>query len=225
LSQQNCADITFARAWLEPLGMDDFLRHVRPLTPEPEPEFTSCETVDGSLAWEDQRRKVKIVWALSIAAVGVGIIWWFYPRSYINTPLADCPYLKNVVEPVFMKDGLSYTDGGSISVEFQDAKGRTRSVFLKNEWGSVDGRANLVVGWAGDRTAETADLPIAGREERALLGLLERWLRDDPTARIWKDKEERHAPELFESSEWKNDPRSRGTVFALGIMDRLKKRN
>jgi hypothetical protein len=204
--------------------MDDFLGHVRPLTPESAPEFPGRETVGGTLARVDQKRKVTIVWVLSIAAVGVGVVWWFYPRSYINTPLGDCAYLKNVVEPVIMEDGLSYTDGGSISIEFQDAKGRTRSIFLKNEWGSVDGRANLVVGWAGDQT-ETANLPIAGREERALLGLLERWLRNDRTAQLWKDREQRHAPELYDSSEWKNDARSRGAVYALGMLDRLKKRN
>jgi hypothetical protein len=224
LRQQNCADITLAAAWLEPLDMDDFLGQVRPLTPEPEPEFADPEPVDGPFTPEELRRKVKIVSALAIAAVGAGIVWWFYPRSYINTPLDDCPYLKNVVEPVIMADGLSLSDGGSISIEFQDARGRTRSVLLKNEWGT-DGRANLVVGWVGVQTAERADLPISGREERALLGLLERWLRDDPTAKIWKDKEDRHAPELFESTEWKKDPRSRGIIFALGIMERLKKRN
>jgi hypothetical protein len=205
--------------------MADFFNTFGAMTPEPDLEVASSETVDGSLAREDQRRKVKIVWALSIAAVVVGIVWWFYPRSYINTPLGDCAYLKKVVEPIILKDGASYSDGGSISIEFQDSKGRTRSVFLKNEWGSVDGRANLVVGWAGDQTAETADLPIAGHEERALLGLLERWLRDDRTAQLWKDREQRRAPELYESSEWKKDPRIRGTIYALGMLDRLKKRN
>ena len=146
-------------------------------------------------------------------------------KSFIDVPLGQSVYLKDVAEPIVMVNALSLSDGGSVCLEFEDSKGWTGVVCLMSGWGNY-GSDDLVLGsfWPvgqGDKKA----VPVGGPEERAFIGLLDRWVSNDPEAQSWKQQMDRRDPELYASSDWKDDDHRRATVFALSVLRRLKDRN
>jgi hypothetical protein len=101
--------------------------------------------------------------------------------------LSQSPYLKDVIEPIFMIDSHGFDDGGSIGVVFRESKGNEKSITLLD---NLENEHNLVFGVC-DAYPKERRCPLAGDEEKALLGLLERWYRQDPEATKWNDRIDR----------------------------------
>lgn len=138
--------------------------------------------------------------------------------------LKPTPFLREVVEPITIVDSMAFADGGSEGLRFADARGKARDICLED---SLSGQPNLVLDSFLPDGERARRVPIAGVEERALLGLLERWARQDPDAR---ELERRHA--LYEDGKlsidafWKGLPeRDRVKGVALNILRRLRERN
>jgi hypothetical protein len=107
--------------------------------------------------------------------------------DYSEVLLSQSPYLKDVTEPIFMTDSHGFDDEGSIGLVFRDSKGSEKSVTLLD---NLENEHNLVFGVCEAYPKERRS-PLAGNEEKALLGLLERWYRQDQDAMKWNDRIDR----------------------------------
>jgi hypothetical protein len=107
--------------------------------------------------------------------------------DYSGVPLAQAQYLKDVIEPISMIGSHGVDDGGSIGIVFKDSKGNEKAITLLD---NLDDEHNLV--FADDfADPKLRRVPLAGDEEKALLGLLELWCRQDPDAKRWNDRIDR----------------------------------
>jgi hypothetical protein len=104
--------------------------------------------------------------------------------KYSEVPLSEAQYLQGVIEPISMIDSHSFDDGGSIGLVFKDSTGNEKSIVLLD---NLDNEHNLVFGVCVAYPKE-GRVALAGDEEKALLGLLERWFRQDPDATKWNDR-------------------------------------
>ncbi len=132
-----------------------------------------------------------------LGMIGMGLLWVLigchgspqqvHRPDYSRVPLSQDQYLEDVIEPISMIDSHGFDDGGSIGLVFRDSKGNEKSITLLD---SLDDEHNVVFGvciaYPKGRRA-----PLAGDEEKALLGLLERWYRQDPDATKWNDRIDR----------------------------------
>jgi hypothetical protein len=96
----------------------------------------------------------------------------------------------------------------------------------------VKGRQNLVLGTVVPyeeygRKIPVAKIPVAGVEEKAILGLFERWYSQDGDAKTWNDRYERrimsHPGGDFFADEEPEEQRAK--AFAVKLMRKLKSRN
>ncbi len=91
-----------------------------------------------------------------------------------------------MVEPITIVDGMSFDDGGSKGLRFADARGAVRDVCLEDTrvWEDdpnvLEGHHNVILNSFFPRGERARRVAISGVEERALLGLLERWAKQDP---------------------------------------------
>jgi hypothetical protein len=128
---------------------------------------------------------------------GMGLLWVLigchrspqqvHRPDFSGIPLSQAQYLKDVIEPISMNDSRGFDDGGSIGLVFRDSKGNEKSITLLD---NLDDEHNVVFGVCIAYPKESR-APLAGDEEKALLGLLERWYRQDPNATKWNDRIER----------------------------------
>ena len=107
--------------------------------------------------------------------------------DYSGVPLSQAGYLKDVIEPISMIDSHGFDDGGSLGLVFRDSKGNEKSITLLD---NIDDEHNVVFGVCIANPNERR-APLAGDEEKAFLGLLERWYRQDPNATKWSDRIDR----------------------------------
>ena len=170
--------------------------------------------------------------ALVLALAGWGV-WWSFRPGRGPARLNQSPFLRDVVEPITVVDGMSFDDGGSKGLRFADARGAVRDVCLEDTrvWEDdpkvLEGHHNIILNSFfpdGERARRVA---ISGVEERALLGLLERWANRDADA---KELERRYG--LYERGEigvdafWKGLPdRGRPKETAVSILRALRARN
>jgi hypothetical protein len=107
--------------------------------------------------------------------------------DYSSVLLAQSPYLKDVIEPIFVIGSHGVDDGGSIGIVFRDSEGKEKAITLLD---NLDDEHSLVF---ADYFADPKlrRVPLAGNEEKALFGLLERWYRQDPDAMEWNDRIEK----------------------------------
>lgn len=133
--------------------------------------------------------------------------------DFTNVPLDGSPYLRGLVEPIVLMQGPH--EGGSDNVwegiVFMDGK-------------QVERRAEYIIFlYAGGEIRDTLMLgrkmlTARGPEERAFLGLLQRWYRQDAEAREFNDHLKRSEfPGLSEPQ--------KGKVMAVAILRALLKRN
>jgi hypothetical protein len=140
--------------------------------------------------------------------------------DHSQIPLLHSEYLKDVVEPISMVIGISWDDGGSKGLVFKDSRQIIRSVCLLD---NLADEQNLIFGnYVPDHDAKR--IPIGAPEEKAFLGLLERWYRQDPEARAWNDRMERsdHRHSILKGGETEEQI---STGIAVYIMRKLGKRN
>ncbi|WP_337177120.1 hypothetical protein [Paludisphaera sp.] len=148
-------------------------------------------------------------------------------------PSPQSPFLRDVVEPITIVDAMSFDDGGSKGLRFADARGVARDVCLEDTrvWeddpNTLEGHHNIILNSFFPHGEEARRIPISGAEERALLGLLERWASRDPDA---KELERRYG--LYERGEtgieafWDGLPeRRRPKETAVSILRALRARN
>ena len=91
---------------------------------------------------------------------------------------------------------------------------------------NLDGERNLILGTsAPDRKGKR--LPLGCPDEKAFLGLLERWYRQDPDAISWNERiEQRERSDRRFSILRKNETEEQlGKGMAVSLMRRLRQRN
>ena len=143
------------------------------------------------------------------------------------------PFLRDVVEPITIVDAMSFDDGGSKGLRFADSQGIVRDVCLEDTriWGSnpnvLEGHHNVILNSFFPHGRRARRVPISGVEERALLGLLERWGRRDTDA---TELERRYRllerGEISSDAFWDGLPeRSRLKETAVSILLELRARN
>ena len=134
-----------------------------------------------------RRRLILRACGLAATAAFTWLVWERPRPGRGPAPLDRSPFLRDVVEPITLLDAISWDDGGSKGIRFRDARGTVRLVCLEN--GPLFGDENgdelppiVVFGGYAPRAEGSRRVPIRGVEERALLGLLDRWARGDATA-------------------------------------------
>ena len=112
--------------------------------------------------------------------------------------MSRSPYLADVVEPIAIVEGLSFDDGGSQGLRFKDALGHVKDICLEDTrvWEDdpsvLEGHHNISMNSFFPRGEKARRVPVSGVEERALLGLLDRWVRQDADARLVWERYERY---------------------------------
>jgi hypothetical protein len=176
----------------------------------------------------NDRRKRGLRWALAGSTLApaclVGLLAYRYRGNSITSPLTTSPFLRDVAEPIAMIKG-SYVAGSDdhwMGVTFKDAKQVERQVKYIYYWPPVGDhpgyQRKLLLG---------REVPPGGAEERAFLGLLQRWYRgDDEIRQLWA-RVERDDPALARTP-WGWDgltDQQSGKIVAVTIMKVLQGRN
>lgn len=144
-------------------------------------------------------------------------------HSYAAIPPSQSQFLRDVAEPITMVEAMAWDDGGSVGLTIKDSKGQPFSVCLME---SLEDDRHLRVGSAVPGQGRA--LPIAGVEEQAFLGLLERWAEQDPDAKNWSRKFEAARKVGMRGSVLRGDesPEQRANAIAVGrILKGLRLRN
>jgi hypothetical protein len=178
-------------------------------------------------------RRVIVACAALLLALSGWAVWSSLRAGRGPARLDQSPFLCDVVEPITIVDGMSFDDGGSKGLRFADARGAVRDVCLEDTrvWEDdpkvLEGHHNVIMNSFYPRGERAKRVPISGAEERALLGLLERWANQDPDA---KELERLHG--LYERGEigvdafWEGVPdRDRRKETAVSILRELRARN
>jgi hypothetical protein len=163
--------------------------------------------------------------AIAIAAVFPAVFFTLRltrPRSYASVSPDRSEHLRGVAEPITMTYAISWSDGGSKGLAFVDSEGREFSVCLMND---LDGDRRLRFGSIVPGKGHA--VPIGGAEERAFLGLLERWAMQSPEARAWESRlaQWRNSDRRSSLSTGDETDEQRGIAFGVSIKDRLSRRN
>jgi hypothetical protein len=176
----------------------------------------------------DQKRPRRIVLVASLAMLCLALAlvgtWSFVRRGLQNVSLADSPFLRDVSEPIAIIKG-SLTAGSDdhwMGLTFRDAKQVEKEARYIYYWPPVQNHPGyshaLLLG---------QEVPPGGREERAFLGLLQRWYRGDDEARqLWARVENRD-PSLGRTPfgwDGLTEPQA-GKVVAVSMMKVLERRN
>jgi len=145
------------------------------------------------------------------------------PRDYSTVPLGRSEFLRDVHEPITMVSGISWDDN-SQGLVFRDSSQVERSLcllFLEEE--DDPRKRNLLLGSDCPNPEYGKRVPVAGADEQAFLGLLERWFRSDPEAQaIGRRMTEKTTEPFFDAG--KTDE-YRGKVIAVRILILLRRRN
>ncbi len=148
-------------------------------------------------------------------------------------PLSQSPFLSDVVEPITIVFTMSFDDGGSQGLRFADARGTVRNVCLENTlvWADEpkvqEGHHNILLNSFYPHGDQAQRVPISGVEERALLGLLERWASRDPDAMELERRYRRYnAREISMDAFWEGlSDRHHLIQTAVSILFTLRARN
>jgi hypothetical protein len=119
-----------------------------------------------------------------------------------------------------MVDGISADDGGSMYVQFTDARGAEKKAVLKTNLDAVD-YTNVGLGEGHE------SVPYGGVDERAFLSLLEQWYARTPEAQEWNARIERfrRSKDYSEISKGMETGAGRGSLFGVNILMELRRRN
>jgi|GEM_PF-2370494 len=170
-----------------------------------------------------QLRRMTLVF-LSLAALVT--LWMFFVRhskDFTKIPLIQNHYISDVIEPIRMVQVIVLADGGSMGLTFQDSRHVTNAVCLARD----DAFETSHLSFGGMVPDPHTSVPIGGIEEKAFLGLLQRWQRQDPEARQWSKKIERYLQSDRKSPLLKgNETEEQVTKgFATNQVKALEKRN
>jgi hypothetical protein len=144
-------------------------------------------------------------------------------KDHSVVPLDRSEYLRDVLEPIAMVQGVSWDDN-SQGLVFRDLRQTEKSVcllFLEEEVERQ--KRNLLLGSSIPEPRYGKRVPVGGSEEQAFLGLLERWNRSDPEARAIDRRITGKTTDPF-SDTGKTDEYY-GKVIAVRILRILRLRN
>lgn len=133
--------------------------------------------------------------------------------DFTKIPLAQSSYLRDVAEPITMIRGphVAGSDNHWMGIVFGDANGVERSATYDFYVYRGEDSSNTL-------RLEERKVPPGGAEERAFLGLLQRWYLQDAEARDFYDRLKRvDFPKLSERQEAK--------VIGVSMLLRLLKRD
>lgn len=140
---------------------------------------------------EAARRRIIIRWFLAVLALvcfilvgyGLGLFKHEYHGDFTKVRLDQSPYLRDVAEPITLikGDGQSESDSVWSSVTFEDTKHVERSARFTYTLYFSDGEVHNTL-YLGRQ-----EVSARSHEERAFLGLLQRWYRQDAEARKLTD--------------------------------------
>lgn len=169
--------------------------------------------------------KLVLAALIAVGSLSCAVLVWSSSRTgtdHSRVPLSRSEYLKDVVEPVAMVAGMAFDDGGSHGLVFKDSRQVVRSVCLL---ANLQEEQNLSFGSIYSYSGEK--VPIGGAEEKAFLGLLERWYRQDPDAKVWNDRMERNERSTWRHSLRRSDETKEelGKGIAVLLLRSLRKRN
>lgn len=132
--------------------------------------------------------------------------------DFTKVPLAQSPHLRDVAEPISMIRGPheAGSDNHWMGVVFRDANQVERTaIYDIYVWRGEDSRDTLLL--------DERKVPPAGPEERAFLGLLQRWYLQDAEARDFY-------AHLKRADLSKLDERQEAKVIGVSMLIRLLKR-
>jgi hypothetical protein len=175
----------------------------------------------------DRRRLRRILLGASLATACVVAAYFVVRERHhkiADVPLAECPYLRDVSEPITIVKGSDFagSDNVWIGLTFHDARGVEKVITYIDYWPPI-----------GDHPGYTRALLLGGRasspgrEELALVGLLGRWYAQDGEARDLWARVERRDPSLGRTGRgWDglSEPQA-GKVVAVRLMKTLEDRN
>jgi hypothetical protein len=136
-----------------------------------------------------------------------------YYGDFTNVSLAQSPYLRDVAEPIRLISGphQNASDNVWMAIVFTDGK-------------QLERRAEYItLLYAPEEITDTVMLgkglvPACGPDERALLGLLQRWYRQDAEAQEFYDH-------LKRADVSKLSEPQRAKIVAVAMLKKLLKRN
>ena len=175
------------------------------------------------------RRLILVATLAVAAAAGLALARWWPsgprgPRDHTASARSGSPYLRDIREPIAIVKGSSVagSDDHWMGLTIRGANGAEREVKFIFYWppaGAHPGYTRtLLLGEA---------VPAGGVEERAFLGVLQRWYRRDPEARDLRARVERRDPTLGRTPfGWDGLTGAQaGKVVAVGMMRVLEDRN
>jgi hypothetical protein len=161
---------------------------------------------------------IPVICLCLVVLISLGFLIAGHERDFTGIPLSQNKYLKDIKEPITPLDSIILADGGSVGLLFKDSRQVIGGVCL--EYDVEFNEKNVSFGGMvpDPHTRE----PIGGIEEKALLGLLQRWQRQDPEAQeLLKRLADKRTP-LWTGSETQEQ---RVKAFTIGLTRRLLKRN
>ena len=160
---------------------------------------------------------------IDIGVFSYGVARRTRTKDFTKVPLAQSEFLRDVAEPITIVGSIAWDgyEGSSPGITFMDARGVVRSACLADD----QGIENLTVGNLDYERGRK--VPIAGCEEQAFLGLLQRWSLQDPEARdlierLARPSQPGEARQVFTGDE---TPEEMHKVQAVAILRKLLRRN
>ncbi|MDG3004411.1 hypothetical protein [Paludisphaera mucosa] len=174
------------------------------------------------------RPALLIAMLLSAFLLGAVFVAARRPNSRLGPlPLSASPHLRDVVEPIVLVESISIDDGGSRGASFRDARGKDCD-FCLVDYGLQDwGKAVRPDAIAFDAWGDGDPVPVRGPDERALLGLLERWAATAPLAIPVKSLSDRHERGEISTQAFRNALTEDQVKYArvMAILRVLRNRN
>jgi hypothetical protein len=140
-----------------------------------------------------------------------------FSKDFTKVPLEKCDYLRDVNEPITIVYCIGWSDGGSLGISFKDSRQIEKAACLEND---LDGNRNLTFGTLTPNRDNR--VKVGGIEEKAFLGLLQRWRRQDPEAQELHDRIESNPQSGFTDNE---TDQQRTKAMTIALMRKLLKRN
>lgn len=95
-------------------------------------------------------------------------------RSHINTPTTACPELKSLAEPVEIQLAYKFPENNGIALVLRDLAGHTVDLYF-NGPADKSGSWQILLGTIQPNKNNGRAVAPSSPEEKAILGLLQRW--------------------------------------------------
>lgn len=116
-------------------------------------------------------------------------------RSHIDYPVTACPELNTFKEPIEVRMAYRFPNNEGIAASLADLTGNTIDLYFKGPGKSSTEKAEpqapwqILLGTNQPNKFKGRAVGISSDEEKAILGLLQRWYRRLPASRTFKHQE------------------------------------